>query len=131
MEKLELSKKYTSCHKTGKKRTLCPSQARDTKSFFPCFVARNILSPLIEDVRTHPMNHKRQIVVLQDLMDENQTLTIEENSDSQMREYFLKTNHKHSSENTLSFHMKLDCYDHISEKLKQNNTFPKEYKPIH
>ena len=44
MEKLELSKKYTSCHKTWEKKTLCSSQARNTKSFFPCFVARNILT---------------------------------------------------------------------------------------
>ena len=48
--------------------------------------------------------------------------TIEENSDSQFPEYLLKTNHKCSSENRLSFHMKLDCYDHISETLKLNNT---------
>ena len=57
MEKLELSKKYTSCHKTGKKRTLCSSQARNTKSFSPCFVARNILILLLISMTGHNENN--------------------------------------------------------------------------
>ena len=78
----------------------------------------------------HPMNRKRVRALLQDLPNKDKTITIEENSNSDFQECFLKVHRNNSSEESLCFHMKLDCYEHKPETFKQLGILPKNYKPI-
>ena len=91
----------------------------------------NVPANLItEDMCAHPMNRKRVRALLQDLPNKDKTITIEENSNSDFQECFLKVHRNNSSEESLCFHMKLDCYEHTPEIFKQLGLLPKNYKPI-